>query len=207
MKKIIVLSLIAMIIGNQSFAQDAAAPGEKQWNFGVDANIYFLPDEFILLPVFRADKNKLHLEARYNYEDLETFSGWVGYNFSGGNKVEYFITPMIGGVVGLSNGIAPGLEFTFTYKKFELYSEAEYLIDPSNNENNFTYVWTDFTYSAKDWLWFGISGQRTRLYQTDLDIQRGLLIGGALKNWELTGYLYNLGFDDPFVLVTLSFNF
>ncbi len=36
------------------------------------------------------------------------------------------------------------------------------------------------------WLSVGISGQRTRLYQTNLDIQRGLLAGASLKNWELT---------------------
>jgi hypothetical protein len=205
MKKIFLVLMLSVFTSSFAFAQEPA--NEKQWNFGVDANMYFFPDEFILLPVFRADKNKLHLEARYNYEDLETFSAWAGYNFMGGKKLEYFITPMLGGVVGLSNGIAPGLEFTFTYKNFELYSESEYLFDVNTSENNFFYVWTDLTYSAKDWLWFGLSGQRTRLYQTDLDIQRGLLIGGALKNWELTGYLYNLGFDDPFVLATLSFNF
>ncbi len=190
-----------------SYAQDSPTSTEKQWNFGADANMYFLPGEFILLPVFRADKNKLHLEARYNYEDLETFSGWVGYNFSGGKKVEYTITPMVGGVVGLSNGIAPGLEFTFTYKSFEIYNESEYLFEFESSENNFYYQWTDLTYSPKDWLWFGISGQRTRLYKTDLDIQRGLLIGGAYKSFELTGYLYNIGFDDPFVLLTLSASF
>jgi len=62
-------------------------------------------------------------------------------------------------------------------------------------------------WSPKDWLWVGLSGQRTRLYQTDLEIQRGLLAGVALKNWELTSYLYNVGFDDPFALVTLSVSF
>lgn len=206
MKKFILLAVIAMAIGHHSFAQESAS-SEKLWNFGADANFYIFKDEFILLPVFKADKNKLHLEARYNYEDLETFSGWVGYNISGGKKLEYMITPMLGGVVGLTDGIATGLEFTLTYKSLEIYSESEYLFDMQTNENNFFYMWTDFTYAPKDWLWLGLSGQRTRLYQTDLEIQRGLLIGGALKNWELTGYLYNLGFDDPFVLLTLSLSF
>lgn len=206
MKRILII-IVILLASSPAFAQDENAKTEKQWNFGADANSYFLPNEFILLPVFRADKNKLHLEGRYNYEDLETFSGWVGYNFSGGKKIEYVITPMIGGVTGLSDGIAPGLEFTFTRKSFEWYSEAEYFIDPKLAENNFFYIWTDITWSPKDWLWFGLSGQRTRLYKTDLEIQRGFLVGGALKNWELTGYLYNLGFDDPFVLLTLSVNF
>ncbi|MBK8289875.1 MAG: hypothetical protein IPK96_01915 [Flammeovirgaceae bacterium] len=184
-----------------------AQSDSSSWSFNTEINFYLIPDDFIILPVFRADKNRLHLEARYNYEDYETFSGWFGYNFMGGKKVEYIITPMVGGVAGLSNGIAPGLEFTFTYKGFEIYSESEYLFDLKTSENNFLYSWTDVSWSPKDWLWFGLSGQRTRLYQTDLDIQRGLLIGGGLKQWELTSYLYNIGFDDPFVLISLSVGF
>ncbi len=201
--------LIFLILGTSgfSYAQENSTQKEKQWNFGADANLYFFKDDFLALPVFRADKNMLHLEARYNYEDYETFSGWVGYNFSGGEKLEYFITPMLGGVVGRSNGIAPGLEFTFTLKRFELYSEQEYLFNLNTINNNYFYAWTDLTYAPLDWLWVGISGQRTRLYKTDLEIQRGLLVGGGFKNWELSGYLYNLGFDDPFVLITLSVSF
>ena len=189
------------------FAQVEPSSDSTGWKFNTDVNFYFIPDDFFVLPVFRADKNKLHLEARYNYEDRETFSAWVGYNFSGGNKLEFTITPMIGGVVGLSDGIAPGLETTLNFKDFEFYSESEYYFDFETSENHFFYTWTDITYSPKDWLWFGISGQRTRLYQTDLDIQRGLLVGGGLKGWELTTYLYNLGFDDPFVLITLGVSF
>lgn len=201
------LLLVLFLLGtvNVMQAQDSPAPDNKQWSFNADMNFYFFSDDFFVLPILKADKNKLHLEARYNYEDRETFSGWVGYNFNGGEKLEYTITPMIGGVVGISKGIAPGLEMTFGFKNFELYTESEYIFDIGANENNFFYNWSDLTYSAKDWLWFGISGQRTRLYQTDLDIQRGLLIGAGVKNWEVNTYLYNLGFDDPFFLLTISF--
>jgi hypothetical protein len=204
--KIITLIISFVLVFNLAWAQDNSVP-EKKWSFSVDANNYIFSDDYIFLPVFRADKNRLHLEARYNYEDLETFSGWVGYNFMGGNKVEYFITPMTGGVVGNTNGIAAGLEMTFTWKGFELYAESEYLFDLESAENNFFYNWTDFTWSPNDWFWFGLSGQRTRLYKTDLEIQRGLLVGGAFKNWELSGYLYNLGFDDPFLIITVSVSF
>lgn len=179
------------------------------WSFSADINFYLIPDDFFVLPVFRADKNKLHFEARYNYEDRETFSGWVGYNFIGGNRnnLDYTITPMIGGVVGNSDGMAAGLEITLTYKKFELYTESENFFDFESQENNYFYNWTDLTFSATDWLWVGISGQRTRLYQTDLDIQRGILVGASLKNLELSTYYYNIGFDDPFFLITLSLGF
>ena len=93
---------------------------------------------------------------------------------------------------------------TWALGKFELYTESEYLIDPQINENNFFYNWSDLTYSPTDWLWVGISGQRTKVYETDLDIQRGILVGGGYKSWEVTTYIYNLGWEDPFVLLTFS---
>jgi hypothetical protein len=206
MKKIICF-ITAIAIGNEFLSAQDQDPAPSEWQFNTDVNFYFIPDDFFVLPVFRADKNKLHLEARYNYEDRETFSAWVGYNLSGGDNFQYAITPMIGGVVGLSNGIAPGLEMTLGWRSFELYTETEYVFDFASAEYNFLYNWTDITYSPRDWVWFGISGQRTRLYQTDLDIQRGLLLGGGANWWEVTGYLYNLGFDEPFVLLTLTANF
>ncbi|AYB35277.1 hypothetical protein [Chryseolinea soli] len=207
MKKRIGSFLFFALGGAFVFAQEAPASGPTAWQFNAHANFYFIPDDFFILPVFQADKNKLHLEARYNYEDRETFSAWIGYNFQGGNKLEYTITPMLGGVVGRSDGMAPGLEVTLNFKGFELYSEGEVYLDFQTEENHYLYNWSDLTYSPKDWLWFGISAQRTRVYQTALDIQRGVLIGAGLKNWELTTYVYNLGFEDPFVLVSISKQF
>lgn len=207
MKKTLLLLPVLLISAYGISQAQESTPSEKQWDFSVDANNYFFPDDYFFLPVFKADKNKLHLEARYNYEDMETFSGWVGYNFNGGDEFEYTFTPMLGGVVGLSNGIAPGLEMTLTYKNFELYSEMENLFDLGERENDFYYNWTDLTYSPTDWLWLGISGQRTRLYQTDVEIQRGLILGGGIKQWELNGYFYNLDVEDPFFIFTLSVSF
>jgi hypothetical protein len=205
MKKIIYIGILLLCsVGWLRGQEEDSTAG---WDFSSDLNFYLIPDDFFMVPIFRADKNNLHLEARYNYEDRETFSGWIGYNFSGGDDVfSYTFTPMLGGVGGLSNGVAPGLELTLTYKKFELYSEMENLFDLKNSENNFYYNWADLTYSPTDWLWFGISGQRTRLFQTALDIQRGLLVGVGLKNFELNTYVYNIG-DDPFLILTLSANF
>lgn len=188
-----------------AYAQESS--NDKQWNFGAATSFYFIPDDFFVLPVFQTNKNALHLEARYNYEDRQTFSGWIGYNFIGGNDFEYTITPMVGGVVGLTDGIAPGLEFTLGYKGFELYNEGEYVFDGAGSENNFYYNWTDFTYSPTDYLWFGISAQRTRVYQTDLDLQRGFILGGGGEHWAVTGYLYNIFFDDPFLMITLEARF
>lgn len=200
------LSWVFVLAGFRALAQEQVKD-KQDWSFRADGNFYFFPGEFILLPVLTADRDHLHLEARYNYEDLNTFSAWAGYNFYGGSKLEYFVTPMIGAVVGNSNGLAPGLEATLRMGSFEFYNESEYFIDFNDSENDFVYTWADFTYAPIDWLWVGISAQRTRLYETALDIQRGFILGGGYKSLELTGYWYNIGTDDGFLLFTLSANF
>lgn len=188
-------------------AQTKDSLAQKPWTISADANLYLIPDNFIFLPVIRADKNHLHLEARYNYEDFNTFSAFGGYNLYGGKKMEYVITPMLGGVVGNSNGVAAGLELNLVFKKFELWSESEFFYSIDDVAYNFTYIWTDLTYAPKDWIWFGISGQKTRLVETELEINRGLIIGTGLKNWEFTAYVYNLGFEEKYFLVTLTYNY
>ena len=207
MKKVFFfLIVVFVLISSFTSAQDQDTLTTSEWNFGVETDLYFT-DPFVFLPILTANKGNLHLEARYNYEDLKTVSAWIGYNFFGGNEFEYFITPMIGAAVGRTNGIAPGLEFTFSYIGFELYSESEYLFDVEAKENNFFYNWTDFTYSPLDWLWFGISGQLTKMYETELETDRGLLLGAAYQNFEFTGYFYNISTDDFFVMLALNTDF
>jgi hypothetical protein len=45
---------------------------------------------------FHRRRGWLHLEARYNYEALETGSVWAGYDFNAGKKLVLDLTPMVG---------------------------------------------------------------------------------------------------------------
>lgn len=187
-----------------------AQPSDSvSWEFSAEGMFYYFPgDEGLFLPVLRADRGKLHLEARYNYEDVRTVSGWVGYNLQGATrKIEYVFTPMAGIAGGRTQGVAAGLEFTVSMGKFELSSESEYLWDRAGSEYNFFYSWTDLTFSPKDSWYVGISGQRTKLYQTEADIQRGLILGTSVRAWDISGYFYNLGLDSPFFLLDVVFSF
>ncbi len=181
----------------------------SRWNFAADLNGYaFEGGDKLLLPVFKANRDWLHLEARYNYEDVQTFSGWAGYNWESNlSKMNFAITPMVGGAIGNTKGFLAGFEASFQLGKFELYSETEHLWDASGSENNFFYTWTDLTFSPKDWWWLGISSQRTRLYQTDREIQHGFMLGLATGQWSFTGYLYNWGIGEAFGLLTVEFEF
>jgi hypothetical protein len=104
---------------------------------------------------------------------------------------------MLGGVFGNTTGIAPGYKLSLTYWKFEFSSEGEWVFDTGNSEGNFFYNWSELSVSPVDWFRFGLVGQRTRAYQTDVDIQRGLLVGFSYKKMDFTTYVFNLDQGKP----------
>jgi hypothetical protein len=181
---------------------------EQAWSFSASATVYIVPDfQEYVQPTFTADRGWLHLEARYNYENLKTGSVWVGYNFSGGKKLEWEFTPMLGGVFGDTTGIAPGYKLSLSYWKFEFSSEGEFVYDTRNSEDNFTYNWSELSVSPVDWFRFGLVGQRTRAYQTDVDIQRGLLVGFSYKEMNFTTYVFNLDLDEQTWVFSVGMSF
>jgi hypothetical protein len=180
----------------------------NQWGFTASLYGYIVPESRDYVnPNFTADRGWAHLEARYNYEALDTASLWVGYNFSTGENLVFEITPMLGGVFGDLTGIAPGFNMVLSYKDFALSSQSEYLIDTGNSENNFAYTWSELTYSPRAWLRAGLVTQRTRAYKSDLDIQRGFLVGVSYRSVEFTTYVFNLGWTDPTVVLSVGYSF
>lgn len=182
-------------------------PVSKDWDFAFTGNLYVLPDQIYLNPVITADHNSLHLEARYNYEDLQTASFFGGYNFSAGKNIQFDATPMVGIVFGTTNGIAPGLILDMHYWKLNLYSESEYLIDFAKTEDSFAYTWSELTYAPVDWMWFGLAAQRTRLYRWDLDIQRGFTLGFSRDCISASGYIFNIDQEEPYGVLSVEFEF
>jgi len=181
---------------------------EPAWSFSASAYTYVVPDsrEYVQ-PTFTADRDWLHLEARYNYEDLETGSAWVGYNFGGGEKLAWELTPMLGGVFGETTGFAPGYKGSLSWWKLELYSEGEYVIDPGDSSGSFFYNWSELTLAPVDWFRFGLVTQRTRAYEADREVQRGLLAGFSYKSVSLTAHVFNLDESEPTVVVAVSVEF
>jgi hypothetical protein len=181
---------------------------EKTWSFTLSAYTYIVPDsrEYVQ-PIVTADRGHLHLEARYNYEDLNTGSLWVGYNLSAGDKVSFEFTPMLGGVFGNTTGVAPGWRLGISWWKLELYSESEYVFDTGDSSNNFFYNWSELTLAPLDWFRFGLAIQRSRLYETDVDVESGLLLGVSVKRLDLTAIVFGLDQDRQTLVFAAAFNF
>jgi hypothetical protein len=211
--KVVALFLALVAAPVRLRAQEVSAPApettaQKKWDFSLNIAGYLVPnDRSYASPTFSADREHLHLEARYNYEDQETGSLWAGYNLSVGNKLVLEATPMLGAVFGNTAGVAPGYELSLTYRKLALTSESEYMFDTKNNDNSFLYSWNEFVYSPTEWLHAGLVAQRTRAYHTSLDVQRGFSVGVAHKNMDFTVYTFNAGWTDPTIVLNLGLTF
>jgi hypothetical protein len=180
----------------------------ETWSFSAAAYTYFVPDDSnFVVPIVTADRGRLHLEARYNYEDHDTGSAWVGYNLRFGKSLTWDITPMVGAVFGNTNGIAPGYKTTLSLWKLVLYSEGEYVIDTNDTSDSFFYTWSELSLAPVDWFRFGLVVQRTKLYETEFDIQRGFLAGFSYKQLDITGYVFNPDADRPTVVLAASMGF
>ncbi len=181
---------------------------EKSWSFSASVYTYIVTDDKTYAqPTITADRSWLHLEARYNSEDLETGSVWMGYNFSVGDKLSLKFTPMLGGVFGHTTGLAPGYKGSVSWWKLALYSEGEYVYVPGARADSFFYNWSELTLSPVDWFRFGIVTQRTRVYASDRDIKRGPLVGFSFKQFDLAAYVLSPDAHNPTVVVAVAVKF
>ena len=207
---LVVLVLLGLGLARPAIAQPAApagGTGGDGWSFSASAYAYFVPesDDF-LVPIVTADRGRLHLEARYQYEAADSGSVWAGANFGGGTKLEWEVTPILGLVFGDLDGIAPGYKGSLGWKSLQLYSEGEYVFDFAGSEGDFFYNWSELTVSPAEWVRLGIATQRTRAYETDREIQRGLMAGFTFGAATATAYVMNPD-DDPTVIVSVAVEF
>jgi hypothetical protein len=165
-------------------SEAATEQDDKSWNFSFSTLTYLAQHERDYAnPNFTADYDRLHLEARYNYEALRTGSVWMGYNFETGDTVKFEVTPMLGGVFGDITGVAPGYEIKVTYNKnhreiIELSTEGEYFFDAGTRSGDFFYSWSEFSawLPKTDCVRAGLVVERTQA-SGNSDVRRGPLVG------------------------------
>jgi hypothetical protein len=114
---------------------------------------------------------------------------------------------MIGFAIGNTNAIIPALELEASYKIFDFYSESEYLVDLESKENNFAYTWSELAVNPTDFLRIGVVAQRTRLYETEFDLQRGILAQYSFRKLTAGMYYFNPFSNGDFLTVSLSVDF
>lgn len=196
----------ASVFAQSAPPQLAREEPQDEWEFATSVYYSDPPgSEDRLTPIVYADRGPLHLEARYNYEDLETLSVFAGWTFEAGEELTAAFTPMIGAVGGDTDGIAPALEFDLGWKRLEWYAEMEYVLDLDESDDNYFYSWSTITYGLTDAFSAGLVIERTKLVETDFSVQRGLALGFHHENFGVSLYAYNLATDDSYAVVSFEF--
>lgn len=181
----------------------------EEWSSSLSGFLFLPPDDdAIVSPILAADRGSLHLEARYNYEDLRTGSAFVGRNFHAGDELAMTATPMLGFVVGQTNGVVPGLELYAAWRALAWYSEWEYVIELDDGQEDYFYTWLEATIAPASWLRCGLVAQRTRVIDSDLDVNRGPLVEGSLGPLSVGAYWFNPDRpDEDYFAFSLGFEF
>jgi hypothetical protein len=176
--------------------------GASEWTFDASAFV-FDPrrDNAFVSPVLSAGRGTLHLEARWNYEDLDTGSLFLGHTFEFGGSVSGSVAPMIGVVAGATDGLAPGLELEIGWRRFLFSSESEVILDAHDADDNFLFTWLEGTVEAGRGVSLGFAAQRTKAFETGLDLQRGPMLAYAAERGWLGLYWFNPDRSDDQMLV------
>ena len=140
-----------------------------------------------------ADRGPLHLEGRYGYEAKDSRSAFAGWTFSGGETLQWELTPIVGGGWGPVHAFIPGFEASLSWGRFDAYVEAEFVRDPASHENDYDYSWNELGFKATEHLRLGLVGQRTRAYGIDRDFQRGPFVQLAWNRMTLGAFWFNPG--------------
>jgi hypothetical protein len=204
MREAVMMAVIVLLAGRPAFAQN----DPPTWEVAAAVYTYMLPDEGnYAQPTVAVDRDWLHVEARYNYEERRTGSIWAGYNFDGGEAVQWSLTPMLGDVFGDLAGVAPGYAGSLTWRMLDFYSEGEWVLAARASSDSFLYNWSEFAIAPTHWFRFGMVTQRTHVYETERAIQRGVFVGAAFKSVEASTYVFNPDDSSPIVVISFGWSF
>ena len=188
-----------------AFAQDG---GAEEWALSTTAYTYLLPDEDnYSQPTIAVDRDWVHFEARYNYEERRTGSLWAGYNVSGGGELAWTFTPMVGSVFGDITGVAPGYTGSLDWRMVDFYTEGEWVFDGAAAADDFLYHWSELALAPAGWCRLGLVTQRTRVYGTEREVQRGVLVGFNSGNFDVSTYVFNPDDSSPIVVFAVGWSY
>ena len=174
--------------GRPADSESLAAPG-PDWAVGLYLNL--MPDITYLLPTVALSWNRFYAEARYQYEDLDTGSLWLGGSFAGGDALTYWIAPIAGGAFGQTNGLGLGLVAELAYGRLSLSTSSEYLFDLAANDASFFYSWPEWLVQVHDRATPGITLERSLPRDLDTELNTGLTFYTSARRITASFYAFN----------------
>jgi len=201
-----IVAVAGLLAASASLAAEAAAPPET--SYSLTGSYYAMRDEPDFgVYVAALQRGSLRFEARHNYEAKSATSAFAGYVWSGGEGVAWSVIPMLGGLFGSASGVVPAMEASVTWRKLDVYVEAEYVHDLDDSSASYFYAWTELGWRPVESIRIGLVGQRTRIVANDRDFQRGVFGQVTLGNATIGLYAFNPESASRYVILSLGLAF
>ena len=205
------LAPLALILSpelQEPASQGQPPPPASEWSTSLSTYWTEPPDESgYVSAILTADRGPLHLEAHWAYEARDTFSIFAGKNFPIEGDLEGHFTPRLGVAVGDAEGIVPALNFEVGWKQLSFLTDIEWMIGTTSDTDNFLYSWNELDWAVSERFTLGLVGQRTNVFDQELSVDRGFLMGLNLGKTTLTAYVFNVDVDDPYVSIAFGAGF
>lgn len=196
MKRLALFVLLLFILDGAAFSQTEV--GLEQYYFASSHQ------QYNYLPMLHVQNRKQwYAEARYGYEAQNTISLCIGKSYSGGNRLTWTITPLVGGAAGKFLGASAGVNAEFKYKKTSFSSQAQYSLSANHSNQSFLYSWSDISQQIYSWWYAGISLQHTCGNQFH-KLETGILTGFELHNCTIPIYLFSPYNKNRYLVVGLN---
>jgi hypothetical protein len=170
---------------------------------------YYMTHIQVAAPVsvvnYNSPKN-LYVEARHNYDAINTFSLYLGETFSGKGKLEYSITPMMGVLVGKLKGGSIAVNALVERKTLFFSTQSQYTFSHKEREENYFFAWSELGYQPCSWLFFGLSTQHTYIHKVNSwESEPGILLGFSIGKWSFPIYSFNTMSDTRYFVAGINF--
>jgi hypothetical protein len=193
-----ILLALLLFVCRLGFSQSEISLEQYQYVGNTQAYTY--------MPVMHfQNKRNWYAEARYNYEDLQTFSLFLGKSFSGDKELSYSFTPLLGGSVGRFNGISTGMNLDVGYNKFFFSTQSQYSFSTDHLSNDFLYNWSEIGFQGLKWLYAGLSVQQSYDKFSGNVLEQGVLVGFTFNKFTVPVYTFAPFNKDRYFIIGFNY--
>lgn len=144
-----------------------------------------------IVPILHFQDNKgWYAEARYNYDESNTFSLLGGHSFHLDKNGYTSIVPMIGISFGDFEGITVAGNFTYEKGLFFFNSQSQYTFSANHKNPDFFFNWSEIGIQPKNWIFGGLSVQYIKESSFKSRVDAGFVIGFNWKSVSFPMYVF-----------------
>ena len=164
------------------------------------------PNSSSVVPVIHYKTSKgWYGEARYNYDEANTFSILGGKTFSLNSRWLIDVTPMAGIAAGRMSGWTGGVNLFIEKNQFFFSTQSQYTRSTTTGYQNFLFNWCELAYQPFSWLYGGVSIQHTHVLDEKPLFEPGFMVGPSVGQLSFPLYVFNTFSSKRFFVLGVNY--